>query len=352
VEITEVRRQREDWQRQATRDLATGKVDAAIESYVDRDHVHAAETREAARVDLIDRWDAQRQESPEASRIILTHTNAEVHELNEAARGRLRSAGELGEDVALKVERGERAFATGDRIMFLKNERSLEVKNGTLATVEAVSQAGMIARLDDGRSVAFDLKDYAHVDHGYAATIHKAQGMTVDRTHVLATPGLDAHGSYVALSRHRDGVELHYGRDDFADRRELVDRLGGIGPRIWRRIMRGLIRHKPRPRRRGLCRTAGITVSERIAEMVRNLMPEKLCDAFDDLVSPRQAREAGEVKDGKDRGDRHRRHPNRSNSRSPRSSEGVSTGCGCALPLPNRRYLRHLRQSRVGGSPG
>jgi Ti-type conjugative transfer relaxase TraA len=140
VEITEVRRQREDWQRQATRDLATGKVDAAIEAYVDRDHVHAAETREAARVDLIDRWDAQRQESPEASRIILTHTNAEVHELNEAARGRLRSAGELGEDVALKVERGERAFATGDRIMFLKNERSLEVKNGTLATVEAVSR--------------------------------------------------------------------------------------------------------------------------------------------------------------------------------------------------------------------
>jgi hypothetical protein len=141
------------------------------------------------------------------------------------------------------------------------------------------------ARLDDGRSVAFDLKDYAHVDHGYAATIHKAQGMTVDRTHVLATPGLDAHGSYVALSRHRDGVELHYGRDDFADRRELVDRLGGIGPRIWRRIMRA-DPHKPRPRRRGLCRTAGITVSERIAEMVRNLMPEKLCDAFDDLVSP------------------------------------------------------------------
>ena len=49
----------------------------------------------------------------------------------------------------------------------------------------------MAVRLDDGRRVAFDLKDYAHVDHGYAATIHKAQGMTVDRTHVLATPGLD-----------------------------------------------------------------------------------------------------------------------------------------------------------------
>ena len=68
-----------------------------------------------------------------------------------------------------------------------------------------------------GRQVKVDLKTYAHIDHGYAATVHKTQGMTVDRTHVLATPGLDAHATYVALSRHRDGTALHYGRDDFAD---------------------------------------------------------------------------------------------------------------------------------------
>ena len=49
--------------------------------------------------------------------------------------------------------------------------------------------------------------------------------MTVDRTHVLATPGLDAHGSYVALSRHRDGMDLHYGRDDFANQDRLVNTL-------------------------------------------------------------------------------------------------------------------------------
>ena len=73
-------------------------------------------------------------------------------------------------------------------------------------------------------SVAFDLKDYADVDHGYAATIHKAQGVTVDRAHVLATPGLDRHAAYVALSRHRDAVDLHYGRDDFADQGKLVAR--------------------------------------------------------------------------------------------------------------------------------
>ena len=46
--------------------------------------------------------------------------------------------------------------------------------------------------------------------------------MTVDRTHVLATPCMDAHSSYVALSRHRDGMDLHYGQDDFANPDRLV----------------------------------------------------------------------------------------------------------------------------------
>src|SRR3546814_4160653 len=67
--------------------------------------------------------------------------------------------------------------------MFLKNERGLGVRNGTLGKVEQVSPERMAVKLDDGRSVAFDLKDYAHVDHGYAATIHKSQGVTVDRAH-------------------------------------------------------------------------------------------------------------------------------------------------------------------------
>ena len=150
--------------------------------------VHEAQTREQARGDLIERWDRDRQASPERSRIILTHTNDEVRALNEAARERMRAAGDLGDEVHVTVERGARNFASGDRVMFLQNERGLGVKNGTLGTIEQVSAQSMTVQTDDGRSVRFDLKDYNRIDHGYAATIHKAQGMTVDRAHVLATP--------------------------------------------------------------------------------------------------------------------------------------------------------------------
>ncbi|HWU72113.1 MAG TPA: Ti-type conjugative transfer relaxase TraA [Sphingomonas sp.] len=222
IEITQVRRQREDWQRDATRHLATARIAEAIAAYDERGRVHVADTRKQARSDLIESWDCDRVASPAATRIILTHTNDEVGALNIAARERLRSSGALSEDMAVRTERGGRMFARGDRIMFLRNERSLSVKNGTLGQVQSVAPTRMAVLLDDGRSVAFDLKDYAAIDHGYAATVHKAQGMTVDRVHVLATPGLDRHAAYVALSRHRESVDLHYGREDFVDRGRLI----------------------------------------------------------------------------------------------------------------------------------
>ncbi|HMQ20233.1 MAG TPA: Ti-type conjugative transfer relaxase TraA, partial [Sphingopyxis sp.] len=222
VEIMDIRRQQEDWQREATRELATGRTGEAVGRYSEAGFVHAAETREAARAELVDAWDRDRRHYPDASRIILTHTNDEVRALNEEARDRLKASRGLGAEVAITVERGERMFAENDRVMFFRNERSIGVKNGSLGTVQNVDRMRMAVMLDDGRSVAFDLKDYAHVDHGYAATIHKAQGMTVDRVQLLATPGIDSHSTYVAMSRHRESVDLHYGRDDFATQNKLV----------------------------------------------------------------------------------------------------------------------------------
>jgi len=274
VEISEVRRQHDGWQQDATRHLATERTGLAIQAYQERGMVHVAETREAARGELIDRWDRDRQARPGDTRIILTHTKDEVRLLNEAARERMRDAGALGEDATVKAERGERQFASGDRIMFLRNERSLGVKNGTLGIVEQVTSQRMAVRTDDGRSVAFDTKDYAHLDHGYAATIHKAQGMTVDRAHVLATPGMDSHSAYVALSRHRDGVALHYGRDDFADQAKLVRTLS----RERSKDMAG--DYSPAQQ---FAERRGITFRERVAEIVRKIVPEKGRGIFADF---------------------------------------------------------------------
>ncbi|TPK05690.1 Ti-type conjugative transfer relaxase TraA [Mesorhizobium sp. B2-5-9] len=275
VEIGQVRRQQEDWQRDATRDLATGRIGAAISAYDAQGMVHQAATRDEARGELIERWDRDRQAEPDASRIILTHTNDEVRALNQAARERMRAAGDLGEEVQVNAERGARNFANGDRVMFLRNERGLGVKNGTLGVIEEVSTQSVTVRTDDGRSVRFDLKDYTHFDHGYAATIHKAQGMTVDRTHVLATPGMDAHGSYVALSRHRDGMDLHYGSGDFATRDRLVRTLSRDRAKDMASDYEQIDPAQSYAERRG------ITFRERVVEIVRKVVPERLRNMFE-----------------------------------------------------------------------
>ncbi|RJX66081.1 Ti-type conjugative transfer relaxase TraA [Tsuneonella suprasediminis] len=270
VEISEVRRQLSAWQQDATRQLATGRIGEAIRTYEERGMVHAADNREVARTELIERWDQDRQANPDNSRIILTHTNNEVRELNLMARGKMRVAGQLGADATIKTARGERQFASGDRIIFLRNERGVGVKNGTLGTVEMASAQSMAVRTDDGREVVFDTKDYSHIDHGYAATIHKAQGMTVDRTHMLATPGMDSHSTYVAMSRHRDGLALHYGHDDFADRSKLVRTLS----RERGKDMVG--DYQPE---QAFAELRGISFRERIVEMVRQV-PEKAKSIF------------------------------------------------------------------------
>ena len=187
--------------------------------------------------------------------MILAYTRADVAALNGLARERLRVAGDLGPDQVVQTQRGERAFAGGDRLMFLRNERKLgadpggrggvAVKNGTLGTVLAVEAGGerLTVRLDgaggparsgagqEGGSagspvVTFSLREYEHVDHGYAATIHKAQGVTVDRAHVLASEHMDRHAAYVALTRHRDGVALHWSAEALGDRTGLGRTLG------------------------------------------------------------------------------------------------------------------------------
>ncbi len=240
AEITTVRRQHEPWQRDATRELATGRTEQALERYAAAGMVQATDTRAEARAALVAGWDSARRERPEESRVILAYTRDDVRDLNELARAQLRAAGELRTpDQVVQTERGARAFAAGDRIMFQRNERGLggdgrgrdgvAVKNGTLGTVLEVASSGerLTVRLDgqdkgSGREVTFYPRDYAHIDHGYAATVHKAQGVTVDRAHVLATPHMDRHAAYVGLTRHRDGVELHYAREDFADPAKLA----------------------------------------------------------------------------------------------------------------------------------
>jgi len=235
VELTEIRRQYEGWQREATKELACGETAKAIDRYLERSHVHALDTATLAKAALVEHWNDARLTDASKTQIMLAYENKDVLELNQIARGLRQHQGELGEGVLFKTERGERTFAKGDRIYFLKNDKSLGVMNGTLGTVEAVKEGVLAIRPDSPalsssvhalRPIEITMKRYDQIDYGYAATVHKAQGVTVDRSYVLASKYLDSHVSYVALSRHRESVDLFYGRDAFSSKHDLVKTLG------------------------------------------------------------------------------------------------------------------------------
>jgi hypothetical protein len=230
AELETIRRQAEPWQREASRDLASGRVPEALDRYDQAGRLHWSENAKAARAALAARFLEDRRADPERSQLIVAFRNEDVRKLNEAVREGRRAAGELGPGTTL----GRSDYAPGDRLVFLRNDNQgrevvnvepkaagLGIKNGTLGTVEAAAPERFVVRLDDGRRVSFDPRRYEAVAHGYAVTIHKSQGATVDRVYALASPSQNRQATYVALTRHREDVHLYADRQAFQNRPKL-----------------------------------------------------------------------------------------------------------------------------------
>jgi hypothetical protein len=89
---------------------------------------------------------------------------------------------------------------------------------------------------------------------------------------------MDAHGSYVALSRHRDGMDLHYSRDDFASQERLVNTLSRDRAKDMATDYEQIDPAQDYAERRG------IVLRARVAQIMRRLMPERMRDAVDDML--------------------------------------------------------------------
>lgn len=274
AELAGVRRQREAWGRDASRLLARGKVEEGLDAYAQKGHIVAVEHRAEAVERLVADWSEARREAIAQSRtagkdgklrgdemLVLAHTNEDVKRLNESLRIVMNREGALTNARAFRTERGVREFGCGDRIIFLENARFVEkrakhlgpqyVKNGMLGTVISTGDARgrplLSIRLDIGRDVVLSEASYRNIDHGYAATIHKSQGVTVDRTFVLATGMMDQHLTYVSMTRHRDRADLYAAGEDFERKpawggKSRVDHAAGVTGEL---IATGMAKFRP-----------------------------------------------------------------------------------------------------------
>jgi len=219
IRLSEIHRQRVDWQRKASRDLAEGNIHAAVERYAKHGAVSQNWSHATALASLVEDYAADVElRGPETARLAFAHRRKDVYALNQAIRGALRSSSTPEPDTLYDTDTGPRAFAKADRIVFTHNDKSLGVKNGMLGTVTSArhNEITVVLDADSGKrqKVTFDPKHYPAFDHGYAVTIHKSQGATVDRSFVLASRTMDASLSYVAMTRHRDDMSLYIDEQD------------------------------------------------------------------------------------------------------------------------------------------
>lgn len=216
-------------------------------------YAHRADTRIATKQALVEAWAQDRQALPNQSHLMLAFTNKDATSLNELARALMREQGEIkGRDYSFTTQRLDtddfgnevktphtREFAEGDRILFTRNDNRLGVKNGTLGTIQSLDQNKIAVALDmegkqgDGKKiVSFSPNLYPFIDHGWATTIHKAQGTTVDHVKLLASYEQYRNLTYVGMSRHRHSLQVFASDLDFWREDKMFHRLSRVQEKL------------------------------------------------------------------------------------------------------------------------
>jgi conjugative relaxase-like TrwC/TraI family protein len=205
AELVTNRRQQQEWQRESLEKVRDGHGAEGLDRFVAEGRVTVAETPAAAQAALVaDYWRAAQADPTEA--IMLAKSNADVAALNRLAQQVARECGRLSGPT---VRNAYVEIEVGDRVVARDTTRGRRhgVCNGDLATVAEVQDGRLTLDLDKGGRVELPEKYTPHVGLGYAITVHRAQGSTVD--HAFIFGGGSREWSYTALSRAREDTRVY-----------------------------------------------------------------------------------------------------------------------------------------------
>jgi len=223
--MDEIIRQNNPLEREATRLFALGKQYAktAIRYYHGEGHVHFTQGVDSAIQDIADAY-FENAASPD-NRIAVALSNKDVWALNDEIRSRAIAQGAVVDTRNYgQIERIERNYdgqdkrvlvdfdiGIGERLLFTKPHRSLRIPKSSLGTVTAVrnGEIDLLLDGDDKRQVTINMTEFSDFDYGFATTIHKSQGMSVDHAFVLGHGYMNQHLAYVAMTRHHKSVDFY-----------------------------------------------------------------------------------------------------------------------------------------------
>lgn len=235
-----VSRQKEDWAKQASTFFSRGYVDEGLREYERRGCVHAALTLDHLGEEVAQAY--LKDPALPSQKLILATTNDQVRSLNQRVRTELKKSGELTGSWVLSGLSGME-LSLGDRVVFKARLKADQAglntdvaKNefGTVLSVQRLADGSLDiqCQLDNPASVGkgsdrqaalgnpqiarFNSGSLEDLDHAFATTVHRSQGMTVDS--VIAVPGsfLSKELFYVMATRHRQNLQIHLLESDKA----------------------------------------------------------------------------------------------------------------------------------------
>ncbi|MGQ0616143.1 MAG: MobF family relaxase [Acidimicrobiia bacterium] len=243
VELTGIRRFGAEWERAASLRLRD-RDPTVLDVYEHHGRVLGGD-----RAQIVDaafaHW--QHARSDGESIVLCASDHHTVDALARRCQAARITAGEVERD---GVQAGEHCVGVGDEIVTTRNDRSLLTTRG--AWVRNGDRWRITARHLDGSLTVEDLTgrgrltlpgDYVadEVTLAYAATVHKAQGLTVDQAVLIADERTTAEALYVGMTRGRrsntalvitDPLDLEHTPDPATPREVLAGALGRVSAEV------------------------------------------------------------------------------------------------------------------------
>jgi conjugative relaxase-like TrwC/TraI family protein len=208
LELADNRRQHDPIERATSTALRHSDTNRALALLAGHGRLHQHRGRDETGEQIVSDWLDAILDGRDA--IMLTATRADAADLNQRARRLLRAEGAISDQF---LDVGGHDFGIGDHVMTLRNDYRHGILNGQRGTVIAIghfSQTLTVAfGTDDTKTIPAAYLDQGHLDHAYAMTIHKAQGLTCDVALVLADERLHREAAYTALTRGRHENHLY-----------------------------------------------------------------------------------------------------------------------------------------------
>ena len=209
--LSEARRQYKPDEKRASEMMAEGNFDTALAIYDRKGAIHWTRTQKEAREELVEKWARDTAENNGKTRFVFAYCNIDVDALNAALRAVRKERGELEwEDHSIRTANGRFDFSAGDRVQFTGTNKRLGIDNADTGTIEMIEGEKLRVRLDgpERKIVEFEAGSFGHFRHGYAGTVWKGQGDTLDQTYLYHSEHWRSAPSYVALTRHRERTDL------------------------------------------------------------------------------------------------------------------------------------------------